>query len=84
VTIPLRGLSPGPHRLEVGYRPDIDEPARSATVDFTVAGAGSNRQSGSVRLAVVVVTVALAGFGLFLGWRARSSRPQSRPKPAGS
>ena len=82
VTIPLRGLAPGPHRLEVGYRPDVDEPARSATVDFTVAGAGASGQSGSVRLAVLLA-VALAGFGLLIGWRARSSRSQSRPKPAG-
>ena len=84
VTIPLRGLAPGPHRLEVVYRPDIDELARSATVDFTVAGARASPPGGSVRLGVAVLAVALAGLGLLLGWRARSSRPPSRPKPASS
>lgn len=79
VTIPLRGLAPGPHRLEIRYRPDVDEPARSATVDFTVAGVGSARRSvfgsSSPQLAVLALVVALAGGGLLLGRRARSSRP---------
>jgi hypothetical protein len=86
VTIPMRGLAPGHHRLEIDYRPDLDEPTRSATVDFEVAGAGSPRGtfpgSGPARLAVLALLVLLTGGGLLLGRRARSSR---RPRmPAGS
>lgn len=89
VTVPLPRMAPGPHRLEIDYRPDLDEPSRTATVDFEVTGAGAGSQGllddGLVRLLVVVAAIVLAvGGGLLLRRRARSSRPPSRPRAAGS
>lgn len=86
VTVPLPRMEPGPHRLEITYRPDLDEPARTATVDFEVAGAGDARRDGLpgggwARLLALAAAIALlAGGGLLLRRRARSSRPRS---PAG-
>jgi hypothetical protein len=84
VTVSLPRMEPGPHRLEIDYRPDLDEPIRTATVDFEVAGAGTSRRSGlpassPARLLVLGAAMALlAGGGLLLRRRARSSRFGSR------
>jgi hypothetical protein len=72
ITVPLRGLATGPHRLEIDYRPDVDEPGRSATVEFEVGGAtGSSRLL--VRVAGAAGLVLLAG-GLPLVRRGRRAR----------
>jgi hypothetical protein len=73
-TVPMRGLDPGPHRLEIDYRPDVDEPGRSETVEFEVGGAGSSRLL--VRVAGTAGLVLLVSGGVLLARRARTSAPR--------
>lgn len=85
VTIPLPRMEPGPHRLEIGYRPDVDEPARTATVDFEVAGDRPGRAFGFVGdhpvrfLGLAAVILLIAEGGLLLRRRARSARATGAP-----
>jgi hypothetical protein len=37
--IPLRSLTAGTHQLSIVYRPDMDEPVTSTTVEFSIAPA---------------------------------------------
>jgi hypothetical protein len=78
-------MEPGAHRLEIDYRPDLDEPTRTATVDFEVAGAGTSHPggflaSGAARVLVPAAAIVLLAAGGLLLRRGRSSRSKS---PAG-
>lgn len=55
--IPLRGLEPGPHRVTVTYRPDVDAAPRKETVVFSV----TDPMSWVVPVASVAATVFLLG-----------------------
>lgn len=51
-------LSPGKHHLAVEYRPDIDEPVRDVSVDFTVRTPKSNKWANALIAGAVMVIVA--------------------------
>lgn len=51
-------LSPGTHRIAIEYRPDIDEPVRDVSVDFTVRPTKSTRWADALIAGAVMVVVA--------------------------
>jgi len=57
VRTPL-SLAPGTHHLAVEYRPDIDEPVRDVSIDFTVRATKSTRWADALIAGAVMVAVA--------------------------
>jgi len=51
-------LSPGSHHLAVEYRPDIDEPVRDVSIDFTVRTNKSTRWADALIAGAVMIAVA--------------------------
>ena len=51
-------LTTGSHHLAIEYRPDIDEPVRDVSVDFTVRKAKSTRWADALIAGAVMVGVA--------------------------
>jgi len=60
VRIPLRRLHAGPHRVDITYRPDVDEPITRNTVEFTVRAPESSRAEIVLIIAVLVAMAAVA------------------------
>jgi hypothetical protein len=50
-------LAPGTHHLAVEYRPDIDEPVRDVSIDFTVRKTKSTRWADALIAGAVMVAV---------------------------
>jgi hypothetical protein len=51
-------LTPGSHHLAVEYRPDIDEPVRDVSIDFTVRTTKSTRWADALIAGAVIVAAA--------------------------
>jgi hypothetical protein len=76
-TIPLRGLAPGAHQIEVDYRPDRDEPARATTVDFRVSA--DRPRALLLPVAVSASVLLAAAAGLLVRRRASGRRREATP-----
>jgi hypothetical protein len=76
-TVRLHGLTSGPHRVTIEYRPDVDEPLSTASTSFPVTA--RERAPLMAMAAAVAVAAALVAAGALDGRRKHRARPPRRP-----
>lgn len=81
VEVPLRALAPGRHEIVAEYRPDTDEPPRTARVAFIVDEARASKLVFAVAsLTAILTTTLIARIALAVRRRRRSLQGDGEPR----